>query len=113
VPETVLHDERLGLVARVVYAEMALWVFQGKTCSLGTRQIAARLHLSRTAVIEGIAELAAAEVITVSRSGAGKRAMYGLNSPVFGQKQGKETVVVSAPSGARRMVSVGPEVKTA
>lgn len=113
VPGTVLYDKRLSAYSRLVYGDMAMWVYQGRTCSVGVRQMAVRLGFANSTVHEAIQELAAAGVITVSKSGKGKRTMYTLVSPVFGQKQGQETVVVSAPGGARRMVSVGPEVKTA
>ena len=75
--------------------------------------MAKNLYFSKTTVVEAVQELAKAGVISVSKSGAGKRTVYLLLSPVFGQKQGKETVVVSGPKGAQRMVSVGPEKKTA
>ena len=112
-PESVMHHETLSAYARLVYGEMALWVFQGKTCSIGVRKMAKNLHFSKTTVVEAIEELVKAGVISASKRGAGKRTVYVLLSPVFGQKQGQETVVVSGPRGAKRMVSVGPEKKTA
>ena len=105
-PEPVLHDTRLSAHARLVYLELALWVFQGRTCSVGTRQIADRLGFSKTTVIEGLKQLADLGAIAISKSGHGKRTLYVLNSPLFGQKQGKETVVASAPNGSKRYVSV-------
>jgi len=108
-PQLILHDTRLSAYARLVYAELALWVFQARTCSVGTRQIAARLGFSKTTVTESIQQLVAAGVVTLSKSGAGKRTVYVLNSPVFGQKQGKATTVVSSPRGDRRYASVDIE----
>jgi len=108
-----MHHETLSAYARLVYGEMALWVFQGKTCSIGVRKMAKNLHFSKTTVVEAIEELVKAGVISASKRGAGKRTVYVLLSPVFAQKQGQETVVVSAPSGARRMVSVDLERETA
>lgn len=108
-PEPVLHDLRLSVHSRLVYAELALWVFQGRTCSAGARQIAERLGFSKTTVSECIRELRGLGLIAVNKGERGKRSVYVLISPVFGSKQGKQTVVVSAPNGARRMVSVNVE----
>jgi hypothetical protein len=105
-PEGILHEKRLTAYARLVYAELALWVFQGKTCSVGMRQIAAKLGISNTTVVESIHQLEALSLISVSRPERGKRTVYVLNSNVFGQKQGRATEVVSSPSGGKRLASV-------
>lgn len=105
-----LHDERLSPAAKLVYAELALWVFQGRTCSIGIRKIAERLSLSKTTVVEAMDSLVRLGAIQVkSGQGRGKRSVYVLMSPVFGQKQGRVTEVVSAPSGGRRFASVAVE----
>ena len=106
-PETVLHDERLSPAAKLVYAELALWVFQGRTCSIGMRKIAERLGFSKTTVADAMDSLVQLGAIQVkSGQGHGKRSVYVLTSPVFGQKQGRVTEAVSAPSGGRRYASV-------
>lgn len=92
-----------------MYAELALWVFQGRTCSIGIRKIAERLGFSKTTVadaMDGLVQIGAIQV--KSGQGRGKRSVYVLMSPVFGQKQGRVTEVVSAPSG-KRYASVAVE----
>lgn len=105
-PLSVLRDPELSPVARIVYCELALWVFQGATCSLGQRAIAERLGLARNTVADGLEQLEQRGHIEFNRSSHGRRAMYILTSPVFSQKQGRVTEVVSAPSGGRRYASV-------
>lgn len=63
------------------------------------------LALGLATVSRKIAELEAAAYIKTENSGAGRRSWYELLSPVFGQKQGKADVIVSAPRG-KRLVSV-------
>jgi len=108
VPESVLHDGKLSVSARLIYAEMALWVFQGSVTRVGQRRIAAQLGYHQETVSLGIQELVNRGHVKVLGKGKTRRS-YILQSPVFSQKQGQETVVVSAPSGARRMVSVDLE----
>lgn len=89
---------------------MALWVFQGTTCSIGQRAISERLGLARNTVADGIEQLIARGHVEMNRSAErGRRPIYVLTSPLFGQKQGKEIVVVSSPRGDRRYASVDIE----
>ncbi len=108
-PVSVLRDPDLSPAARIVYCELALWVFQGATCSLGQRAIAERLGLARNTVADGLEQLEQRGHIELNRSSHGRRAMYILTSPAFGQKQGKVTVVVSSPKGDKRYASVAAE----
>jgi hypothetical protein len=105
-PLTVLRDSELLPVARLVYCELALWVFQGATCSIGQRAIAERLGIARNTVADALEQLEQRGHVELNRTTHGRRAMYILTSPVFGQKQGRATEVVSAPSGGRRYASV-------
>jgi DNA-binding MarR family transcriptional regulator len=105
----ILHSD-LSFAARLVYAELALWVFQGKTASVGLRKMAERLNMSRQTVISGIAELVTAELIEKGDVSKGQRGVYVLTSPVFGQKQGKVTEVGIGPSGGSRLVSIAEDV---
>jgi len=111
-PESLLHDRVLSGTARLVYVEMALHVWQGSVARIGQRRIAQNLGFSRGRVSRGIEELAERGHVTVTGTGQSRRT-YVLKSPVFSQKQGRETVVVSSPSGGRRYASVGSEVKGA
>lgn len=107
-PVDVLHDASLSFSARLIYAELAIWVFQGRTASKGMRAIATDLGMSKTTVAKGIVELMrAGHVERIKKTGY--RAMYSLESQVFGQKQGKTDVIVSSPRG-HRLVSVEEKI---
>ena len=109
-PAEVLHEVTLSFSARLIYAELALWVFQGRTASRGVRAIANDLGMSKTTVTKGIAELMEAGAVERHADGKhGYRAIYSLPSKVFGQRQGKQDIVVSSPNG-NRLVSVEGKV---
>jgi len=108
IPATVLHDVELSIGAKLVYAEIALHVWQGSAAWVGQRRLAKQLGFHQETVLLAIRELAARGHLKVSGEGKARRT-YVLLSPVFSQKQGQETVIVSAPGGARRMVSVDLE----
>lgn len=110
VPTSVIHDVMLGAASIAVFSEMALWVFQGTTCSIGQRAIAKRLGLSRNTVSEAIKNLVERGHVEMCRpESRGRRPVYVLTSQIYGQKQGKESVVVSSPSGGRRFASIDRE----
>ena len=111
-PASVLHDLKLSVWARLVYTEIALHVWHGRVTRVGQRLIAKNLGFHQETVLRAVRELAERGLLDVVGAGKARRS-YVLHSPVFAQKQGQETVVVSSPSGGRRMVSVGPEVKGA
>ena len=106
IPRDVLIDRGIGADAKLVYAVMAMTVFHGRVAWVGQRLIGEMLGLSQATVHRRLKELEGAGHIRRMAEGVGKRTHWELVSPVFSQKQGQETVVVSAPSGARRMVSV-------
>ena len=107
VPREVVCDSSLSHSAARVYAFLALGVAYGSVAGVGQRVIARRTGMDRSTVGSAITELAKRGHLTVVGSGRQRR-MYVLNSTVFGQEQGRETVVVSSPTG-RRYASVNVE----
>lgn len=87
---------------------LALDVFEGRTASVGTRQLGKLLGKSAQTVLRRIGELVKADHLKIAPIQTGRRATYELTSPIFAQKQGKANVVVSSPRG-RRLVSVKAE----
>jgi hypothetical protein len=106
VPREVVCDEDLKLRDVRVYCMLAGSVWQGSTASVGTRLIASCIHASRRLVIESLRRLEARGHIRKAAARRGKREVYVLLSPVFGQKQraGIEEKAMG-PSGPR-LVSV-------
>ena len=118
ISEEVLHDERLSPIAKLVYAELALWAFHGNVARRGQRAIADAVNVRQATVSEALQqlkvcghieiandELEKREIITQSQA-KHQRGRYVLVSPVFASKQRagvKE--IVSSPRGYRRMVS--------
>ena len=80
-------------------------MFQGNTASIGQRLIAKLIHAKQETVSVALRELEMNGHIETRREG-NRRPMYILLSPIFGQKQGKEEVLVSSPSGGQRLASV-------
>lgn len=88
---------------------LALDVFEGRTASVGMRQLGKIAGKSAQTVQRRMGELVATGHVKVSPKVSGKRAIYELTSPLFGQKQGKVNVVVSAPNGGKRFASIRRE----
>ena len=121
-PAGVLHDPRLSPVAKVVYAELALWVFQGNIAKRGQRAIAEAINVRQMSVSAAIAQLTACGhireanqemlrlgMITEAQA-KHSRGVYELLSPLFGSKQGSGIdKVVSSPRGDRRIVAAGED----
>lgn len=106
VPRSVLYDKTLSASARVVYACIAGYVWQGNTASLGHRKIARDLGISPTTALSAFDELQVAKHLLV-RSGPKHRGIYILTSPVFASKQrAGEREIGIGPSGNKRLVSV-------
>lgn len=105
IPDSVLFDSDLTPSAIRVYAFLSRRVWQGTTTSVGIRLIAAKLKTGRSVVSEAVSRLAGKGHITITAHGK-QRTLYALNSTVFGQKQGKEDVIISSPSGGKRLASV-------
>lgn len=106
VPGSVSLDSRLSDRAVRLYSLLSAYVFHGTTTSIGQRLLAERLGWSQSKVNRAMAELIACDHVVPTEVGVGSRAIYHLTSPVFGQKQGKEKIVVSAPSGGKRLASL-------
>ena len=109
IPREVLADGKIGAAAVRVFGYLALNVSQGAVARVGQRLMASRMGMDRGTVAAGIAELVSAGHITIAAAKRGSRQAYVLNSPVFSQKQGRRTEVVSAPSGGLRFASVAVE----
>lgn len=105
IPWALLMDTKITAEAKLVYAVLAGHAHQGAVASVGQRRIARMLAMGLATVSRKIAELENAAYIKTEHGGAGRRSWYELLSPVFGQKQGRVDVVVSAPRG-KRLVSV-------
>jgi len=105
-PDSVLFDRRLSLASRCVYAVLAGAVHQGTVAKIGQRRICKLLGIHQETVALALRNLAARGHITINGSG-NRRRTYHLHSDVFGQKQraGIE-VVISSPSGMRRLATV-------
>ena len=106
IPREVLIDAVISSDAKIVYAVLAMSTFQGAVAYVGQRLIGKILGTSQATVSRRLSELEKAGHIKQTPDGRGKRAHWELLSPVFGQKQGKYTEVVSSPSGGRRFASV-------
>lgn len=107
IPRSVLYAAGvLTAEQRCVYGALADQVWQGRTASLGERLIAQKLGFARRTVQEALKVLIAKGFIRRSDKRIKRRWCYELVSPVFGQKQGKETIVAPGPSGHNRLVSV-------
>jgi len=108
VPDEVGFDPGLSAHDVRVYWMLARGTFQGKTHRVGVRLIAELIHVSEKQVRLSIKNLEKCGHLTTATE-KGKRTTYVLNSPVFGQKQGKAHEVVSCPRGHKRLVSVDKE----
>ena len=121
-PAGVLNDPRLSQLAKVVYAELALWVFQGNVAKRGQRAIADAINCRQMSVSDALAQLVACGhikavnqnllkrgVLSNSQAKHG-RGVYELLGPMFGSKQGSGIdTVVSSPRGGRRIVAAGED----
>lgn len=107
VPATVALDPALSSDAVRVFSLISLDVYEGRVARVGMRQMGRILGVSAATIMRRVKELLAAGHLRMSTE-KGKRAFYEATSPVFGQKQGKRTVVVSSPKG-RRYTSVDIE----
>lgn len=105
-PEEVLRDQRVSAGSKLVYAELAMSVWQGSVARMGNRLIAERLGMSQMAVSRAIRELDGAGHLSRAAE-KGQRGIWILTSKVFAQRQGKERVVVTGKSGGKVLASVG------
>ena len=105
IPLTVLRDAELSTSAIAVYGIILFYVYQGSTARIGQRRIAELSGLHQETVGKAIRQLKERRHIAISAVGKQRR-LYVLLSPVFSQRQGKQDIIVSAPSGGNRLVSV-------
>lgn len=106
IPVSVLYDTSLSVYARLVYAEIAMSVWQGTTAYIGQRLIAERLGISQSEVSKSVRSLVGSGHLEWMDNGRGRRAHMQLKSPLFGQKQGRRFEVGEGPSGGMRIVSL-------
>lgn len=106
IPREVLTDCELGAAAVRVFGYLALNVRQGAVARVGQRRIAEQIGMDRGTVAAALLDLVSRGHVTIAAAKRGARQGYVLNSPVFSQKQGRVTEVVSSPSGGRRYASV-------
>lgn len=103
-PWNILTERTLPSDAKIVYAAIAGHAFQGNVAYVGQRRISLLTGFSQPKVSRLLKALSTH--VEVRKDGPGRRSFYVLNSPVFGQKQGKEDVIISSPSGGKRLASV-------
>ena len=108
VPDEILTDKSVSHAAVRLYGIMAMYVFEGNVVSLGMRKMAALMHVGIGTIHRLLAKLKQSGYVISKPVANGQRSFYELTSPVFAQKQGKQTVLRSSPKGIR-MVSVAPE----
>lgn len=101
IPRSVLYDLSLTPCDRLVYAALADQVWQGNVAKIGERLMASKLGISRSKVQASLKALLECGAVTKAESRIGNRNCYVLASPVFGQKQTREDVIVSSPRGQR------------
>ena len=106
IPASVLLDKSLKPDAVRIYGLLALSVYQGSVTRVGIRQLGRVIGRSPATVSRRLSELVANGHVKTLKLKNGQRAWYELTSPVFGQKQGHETVVVRGQSGAPRFASI-------
>ena len=109
IPLGILESRQISDRAKLVYCLLAAWVFEGSVARIGQRRVAKCLGFSQPSASRYLKELDKAGLIVPICEGNGNRNWYRLTDPIFGQKQGKETVLRSGPSGVPRMVSLAKE----
>lgn len=102
VPAEVWMDpEATGSDLRV-YCALAAGTYHGNICRASLAELAELCNTTRQVVLRSIKRLVASGHVRLPESYKERRAgWYMLASPVFGQKQGKEDVIVSSPRGQR------------
>jgi hypothetical protein len=108
---SVMYDQRLSHCDKLVFARLADCCWQGDIAKIGQRAIARDMNMSRTQVSVSLRKLTELGHIEPTQVRFKAVQAYHLTSPRFGQKQrAGVTEVARAPSGGKRLVSVGPEV---
>jgi hypothetical protein len=76
VPNFILKDGKLSLGAKVTYAMFLHYAWHNESCFPGQERLAEDMGMSQSRVSEFIKELAAAELIEITRRGMGKTNLY-------------------------------------
>lgn len=105
IPWDLLTNAKVSSDAKIVFAVLAGHAFQGNVAYIGQRRIAELSGFSPSKV-NRLMKTIIPSYIDVKLDGPGRRSFYVLKSPVFGQRQGKEDVIISSPSGGKRLASV-------
>ena len=105
IPLSVWTDPKLHRADVHVYRVLAQAVWQGNVAGIGMRRIAEESRMTLKNAHACIKRLVDGGHLLVSAAERGRRSMYILTSPIFGQKQGKADEVISTPHG-KRLVSV-------
>lgn len=100
IPWDLLTNAAIPSDAKIIYAVLAGHAFQGNVAYIGQRRIADLSGFSPSKV-NRLMKILIPAYIDVRLDGPGRRSFYVLKSSVFGQKQGKEDVIVSSPRGQR------------
>lgn len=109
-PLEVYTDPRLSAYAVRVYCVLAGTLRETSNASIGIRRIAQLAAMSKSRAQDSIEELLACGHVATPEVDPGRRSVYVLASPVFGQKQGKVQVVRVAKSGGKILTSVGDKI---
>ena len=76
VPNFILKNAELSLGAKVTYSMFLHYTWHNDSCFPGQERLAADMGMSQSRVSEFIKELAAAELIEITRRGMGKTNLY-------------------------------------
>lgn len=109
VPKSVLRDKTLTPCDRIVYAELAMHVWQGRISVISTRTIASNLGISRPQVQESLRKLVEKGHVARAVGRIRRTQAYSLLSNVFARKQGRQDATVRGKSGVPRFVSMDNE----
>ncbi len=89
VPNFILEDPDIRIGAKVTYAMFLKYAWDNDMVFPGQDRLAGHIGMSVSRVNDFIKELAALDLIEVTRRGQGKTNLYKLNS-IFRNKQGKK-----------------------
>ena len=76
VPNFILKNAELSLGAKVTYSMFLHYAWHNDSCFPGQERLAADMGMSQSRVSEFIKELAAADLIEITRRGMGKTNLY-------------------------------------
>lgn len=102
VPIEVSCDERLRNLDVRLYGFMAAFTFHGNACEMSLQQMAEACHTSRRSIMRALDRLVECGYIVPGlHNRERQRSFYALTSKIFGQRQGKEDVIVRSKHGSR------------